>query len=117
MAFTVRIYGHRGIVQGKIVIPQQDSKDSLFMLQQPYEFRAFGVSNGLTAVLLGPSATIPDVSTILRVEVPDSQVIRYEINSPTRSMAADANSPTLSGVTQIMWNPGWSFSFIDSTGT
>jgi hypothetical protein len=117
MAFTVRIYGHRGMVQTKILIPQQDSRDSVFLLQQPYEFRAFGVSNGLTPVLLGPSATIPDVSTVLRVEVPDSQVIRYEINTPTRSVSADANSPTLSGVMQIMWNPGWTFSFIDATGT
>jgi hypothetical protein len=117
MAFTVRAYGYSGIIQGQILIPKQDSKDSLFMLNQPYEFRAFALSNGTTAVTLGPSGTTPDLATILRVEVPDGQQIRYEISKPNLPRTADVNSPILDGRTQIAWGGGWSLSFIDATGT
>lgn len=115
MAFNVRIFGYRGIVQGRIQIPQQDSKDSLFMLMQPYEFAALAVSNGLTPVSMS-SGILPQVdqSKLLRVEVPDGSIIRYEANPPPRAVAATANSPQLSGIQQLMWGPGWTFSFIDA---
>lgn len=118
MAFNVRLYGYRGIVQGLIQIPQQDSKDSLFMLMQPYEFAVLGVSNGLTPVSLS-SGLLPqvDLSRILRVEIPDGSAIRYEANPPSRAVAATANSPILTGIMQLMWGPGWTFSFIDASGT
>jgi hypothetical protein len=115
MAFNVRIYGYRGIVQGIIQIPQQDSKDSLFMLMQPYEFAALGVSNGGTPVTMqSPLLAQSDFSKILRVELPDGALIRYEINPTGRSVAAGNNSPILAGITQLMWGPGWIFSFIDA---
>lgn len=117
MAFVVRAFGYRGVVQGKILIPQQDSKDSLFMLHNPYEFRANVTTNGTSPVQLGPSATLPDLATILRVEVPDGSAIRYEVNTPTRVQAADANSPSLIGFMQLEWGPGWYLSVIDAAGT
>jgi hypothetical protein len=115
MAFNVRIFGYRGLVQGIIQIPQQDSKDSLFMLYQPYEFAALAQSNGATPVNIqspiNPSQS--DLSKILRVEIPDGQGIRYEINPPGRTTAASTNSPSLTGILQIAWGAGWSMSFID----
>lgn len=116
MAFNVRAFGYRGIIQGIIQIPVQDSKDSLFMLYQPYEFAALGASNGLTPVNLTSGLPLSsDHSALLRVEIPDGNAIRYEVNPPNRSVAASANSPYLAGIMQLAWGPGWSFSFIDAS--
>lgn len=116
MSFNVRIFGYRGIVQGQVLIPQQDSKDSLYMLWQPYEFAQLAASNGATPVTMSAGVALgqQDLSTILRVEIPDGNAIRYEINPPPRNVAASANSPSLTGITQIKWGPGWTLSFIDA---
>lgn len=115
MSFNVRIFGYRGIVQGLIQIPQQDSKDSLFMLYQPYEFAALAASNGATPVSMSSGLLAQvDRSLILRVEIPDGQAIRYEINPQGRTASAGNNSPILSGIMQLQWGPGWSFSFVDA---
>jgi hypothetical protein len=117
MAFTVRIFGYRGMFQTPILIPAQDSKDSVFLLSQPYEFAASAPSNGLVAVTLGPTVVTPDLSKILRVEVPDGQTIRYEVSPPGQARVASATSPALSGYQHIMWGAGFALSFIDATGT
>ena len=115
MSFNVRITGYRGIVQSKVQIPQQDSKDSVFLLYQPYEFSLVASSNGSTPVTIGPSGLVlaADFSGILRVEVASGQGIRYEVNPPTRSVAAGNASPSLLGVQMIAWGPGWTLSFVD----
>ena len=104
-------------MQTPIQIPRQDSKDSVFVLYQPYEGATSAISNGLTAVTLGPFANPNDQSSILRVEVPDGQAIRYEANPPSRSAVASGGSPILTGIQHIMWGPGWTLSFIDAAGT
>src|SRR5882672_7901493 len=118
MAFNVRLFGYRGIVQGLIQIPRQDSKDSLFMLYQPYEFAVLGASNGTTPVSLqSPLLAQVDQSRIARVEIPDGNAIRYEVNPPQRTgglVAASTNSPILTGIMQLAWGPGWQLSFIDA---
>ena len=115
MTFNVRITGYRGIVQSKVQIPQQDSKDSVFLLYQPYEFSLVASSNGSTPVTIGPSGLVlaADYSSILRVEVPGGQGIRYEVNPPNRNVAAGNASPSLVGVQSISWGPGWTLSFVD----
>lgn len=115
MSFSVRIYGHRGIAQTTIVDPHQQSNDSLFLLHQPYQWAQTLTTNGTTAVSSTPQS--PDAATILRIEVPDGQSIRYEINSGTRSVAASAQSPLLTGRDQIMWVAGAYLSIIDASGT
>jgi hypothetical protein len=115
MSFNVRCFGYRGIVQGLIQIPQQDSKDSLFMLYQPYEWAQVAASNGATPVSVtsGVLAQV-DRSLIIRVEIPDGSAIRYEINPQGRSISAGNTSPMLTGIMQLQWGPGWSFSFVDA---
>jgi hypothetical protein len=114
MPFNVRFYGHRGIVQGPIVSYLQDSRDSLFMLSQPYEFAILAASNGATPITVqSPFPVSSDITKILRIEIPDGAAIRYEINPQGRSVAASANSPVLTGVMQLNWAAGWSFSFIE----
>jgi hypothetical protein len=116
MSFNVRITGYRGIVQSPVLIPGQDSKDSVYLMNQPYEFSQVAVSNGATPVPMGPSGlpTSTDYSKVLRVEVPAGSAIRYEANPPNRSVAASNISPNLIGVQNIMWGPGWTLSFVDA---
>lgn len=112
MAFNVRTFGYRGIR----AIPRKDfvqfTSDSVSMLDEPYEWRQLLLVNGT----IPPAFTtvLPDLSTIIRVEVPDGQAIRYEINSPGRSVVADASSPRQVGDQQYPFGPGWSISIVDA---
>lgn len=113
MAFNVRVFGHEGLSQMQLIRPQQHSEDSVFQLTQPYKFSEV-ISVGATAVSSAANNT-PNV-TILRVEVPDQQAVRYEINPPSRSVAAGNSSPILSGHDQFVFQPGWTISLIDAAG-
>lgn len=110
----VRIFGHRGMEQLPINIPKQYTADSVFQLVQPYEFAQTLTSNAATAVASAPTAA-PDATQILRVEVPDGQVIRYEVNPPGRAIAASVNSPRLSGINMLYFRQGWTLSIIDAS--
>lgn len=116
MTFNVRITGYRGIVQSPVLIPGQDSKDSVYLMNQPYEFTQVGTSAGASPITLGPSglAVSADFSRIVRVEVPPGSTIRYEVNPPGRSVSAGNTSPSLTGIQNIMWGPGWTLSFVDA---
>lgn len=113
MAFNVRIFGHEGLAQMRLVRPQQFSADSVFQLIQPYKFSQV-ISVGGTAISSSPDNTTN--VTILRIEVPDAQAIRYEINPSGRAVLAGTNSPILSGHDNFQFAPGWSVSFIDAAG-
>jgi|SRR5882672_547602 len=117
LSFNLRVFGYSGILQMPILNPQQDSEDSLYMLYQPYEFGILAASNQGIPVTVGPSGLplYQDYSQILRIEVPDGQAIRYEVNPAGRSVLASASSPILTGVLYVEWGPGWSLSFIDAS--
>ncbi len=119
MAFTLRIYGYRGLTQLPQNLPKQYTADTVFTDTEPYEFRQILVSNGLTPVASAPQPA-PDQTAYVRVEVPDGQSIRYEINPPNRAggaVVASASSPILSGINRFEFHSGWSLSFIDASGT
>lgn len=116
MAFTVRVYGHRGLDQLLVNMPKQFASDAIYQLVQPYEWRGVLAVNGAAPVSSAAQA-IPDLTQILRVEVPDGSAIRYEINPPGRNVPADANSPKLSGVNQFYFRQGYVISMIDAAGT
>lgn len=113
MAFNVRVFGHRGIEQLILNKPRQFSSDSVFQLAQPYEFSEVLLASSV-AVSSSPVSN-PNV-TLLRVEVPDGQTIRYEINPPGRSVVAGTQSASLSGKDQFYFRNGWQISIIDSAG-
>lgn len=111
MAFNVRIFGYRGTRQ--ILARQtQFQSDSVQVLEEPYEFSEVIATNGATAVssVSNPATQVQ----ILRVEVPDGQTIRYEINPPSRAVAAGNASPRLSGVDQFYFQPGWTISIVEA---
>lgn len=112
MAFNVRVFGHRGIRQMPNVLPKQFSSDSVFQLEQPYEF-AETVSVSSVAASSTAQAS-GDKTQVLRIEVPDGQTIRYEINPPGRTTVASSASPSLSGKDQFAFAQGWTVSMIDA---
>lgn len=122
MAFNVRLFGHAGLSRMVVLNAHQFSSDSVFQLAQPYLW-ASGVlsSNGATPVNFTntslPAGQTLDNTRVLRIEVPDGQAIRYEVNPPNRSTLASASSPILTGSNQIAFGSGWQFSFIDASGT
>lgn len=118
--FNVRLFTYQGIVQIHQRLVKQYSADSVFLLDEPYlasQLIAIAAINTAysSAVIAGP-----DKSTLLRIEVPDGQQIRYEINpnGPTASNArvAGNNSPRLSGFDQFAWGAGYSISIADASG-
>lgn len=123
MAFTVRVFGHDGLSRMRVMGSGagQFSSDSVFQLNQPYLWAQQLTTNGTTPVA-STAAPIPtgksvDNTDILRIEIPDAQAIRYEVNQPGRNVAASANSPILSGNNQIKFGVGWTISIIDASGT
>jgi hypothetical protein len=113
MAFNVRIFGYRGNTQMRDALPKQYSADSVRMLVEPYEFGQTLASNGLTPVTSAADTT-HDRVTMIKVEVPDGQTIRYEVQPPVGARAVGVNSPRLSGIDFYEFAPGWTFSFIDA---
>ena len=117
MAFTVRVFGYRGISQLPVVLPKQFSSDGVFQLSQPYEWSD---PKSVSAVAVSTTAQAAgDRTKIVRIEVPDGETIRYEINPPNRAggvVVASANSPSLSGIKHFEFYQGWTLSMIDAAG-
>ena len=121
MSFTVRIFGYSGLTRITVVHDGGvGGQDSVYVLTQAYTWRqqltadAVAVSSIAAAV---PANRTLDPTTLLRIEIPDGQAIRYEVNHSGRNIAADANSPILSGNNQIQFGPGWLLSIRDAAGT
>ena len=111
MTTAVRLFTHRGLVSTPITVTNRDSKDSVYLLEQPY--LAAELLSATTAAVTSSGATAPANASILRVEVEDGKSIRYEINPPSRAVAASANSPVLSGKDQFHFGVGWTISVIE----
>lgn len=112
MAFNVRAFGFRGIVQMLQVNPRQMQSDSVSTLVWPYEWAELLVVNGATPPAFTTQS--PDLATILRLEIPDGQQIRYELNPPNRAVVVGASSPSIGGKENFNWGPGWSISICDA---
>lgn len=122
MSFTVRIYGHQGLARVPITNDGGTyGADSVLMLHLPYLWKQALTSNGTTpvnsTVASIPTGLTVDPTRLLRVEVPDGNIIRYEVSATGTATSATTNSPTLEGNREIMFGPNWVFSFIDASGT
>lgn len=113
MAFNVRVFVHDGIDRLEVSQPRQFGSDSVYVLRQPY----------LNAQVISVSGVVADSAPyadprarLLRVEVPDGQLVRYEINPPGRAIEASNSSPILSGHEQFYFRDGWTISLIDAAG-
>ena len=120
MSFSVRLYGHQGIVPMLVVnTGGQDHKDSVYQLSQPYVWTQTLTASATPVTLTLPITFLPpfnaDVSNVLRIEVPDGQAIRYEISTPNVSRTAGSASPKMSGSDQFQWGTGWSISIVDAS--
>ena len=113
MTAAVKIFSHRGLVAPRVTTTSQTSSDAVFVLEQPYLARE-ALTAGASATA-SSAATCPAETTLLRIEVQDSKTIGLELNPPGRSVAATANSPTLSGKDTYQAGKDWTISVIDLT--
>jgi hypothetical protein len=114
--FNVRVIAFRGIRQLPKVLPQEFSSDSVYQLEHPPEWSQTIIA-GAAAVSTAPD-TVHDRVRIIRIEVPDGEAIRYEINPPNRAggvVAANSNSQRFYGSDEFPFYPGWSLSVIDAS--
>lgn len=120
MAFNVRIYGYRGIIQVRQTMLKQFGSDSVFLLTDPYEFvqRLSVDDSGGGAAVSSAVQAAPDLSEILYVQVPSQKNIRYEVNpngpSASNARVAGINSPMLTGWQLLPWGAGYSLSIADA---
>jgi hypothetical protein len=117
MAYNVRVFRYRGMRQIQHLLDKQFTGDAVFVLDEPY------IGSEVISVSAVAASSAPfsnDGSTIMRLEVPDGQQVRYEINpnGPTASNARVAGnaSPRTSGFDNFQWAPGYTISLIDAAG-
>lgn len=116
MTFNVRVFGYRGTQQIKQINPSQFTSEINEVLYQPYEWSQNIPTNGATAVTTVSVAN--DLATIVVVEIPDGQSVRYEWNTIGRAggaVNAGNNSPRLSGQNVFMWSVGTLISFVEAS--
>jgi len=111
----VRIFGYRGISQVAQSHLRHFNSDSVFVTEEPYLWSQVIELNGATPV---QSAVVADdQATLVRIEVPGTTMIRYEIqpNGPLANTARPAGdaSPALSGFNLFQWFAGASISMVD----
>lgn len=116
--FTVRVFGYAGMVQVQAKNLTQLNSDSVFLLDEPYMWSALIALTDATAKEMPVQAG--DKANIIRIEVPDDQAIRFEINPHGPGLAASrvasTNSPKLTGADQFPWYQGATVSVIDASG-
>lgn len=121
MAFNVRIFGHDGLARLKVMTQTQFASDSVYHLKQPYLWAQNIAVSGVAAPS-APNVTIPtgktqDTTSVIAIEIPDGQAIRYEINPPGNNpRVANTNSPRLTGNNVLEFGPNYTISMIDAAG-
>lgn len=113
MAFDVRTFGFRGLAQIPIINQLQFSADSIYQLVYPYEWVQRVTTAGAVAVST-TARPAGDRTVLVMIEVPDNQIIRFEINPPGRAVAASINSPSLAGRNNFYFQQGWTLSVVDA---
>lgn len=114
MAFNVRVFAYVGLQQMPNILPKQYSSDSVYQMIEPYNW---GQTISVSAVAASSAPVTGDNTNMIRIEVPDGQTVRYEINPPNRPggvVVANVNSPSLSGKDYFYFKSGWSVSLIDA---
>ena len=116
MAFNVRVYGYSGITQLVQSTPRAYAANGPWVLQQPYNWAQFITTNGSNAV--SSTVVLSDPSQLVAIEVPDGNIIRYEINPPGRAggvVAAGNISPRTSGFMVFPWGVGYTVSIVEQS--
>lgn len=110
----VRAFGYRGMRQLPNMANLQFTGDTVYALEEPYEWsQAISVVGIVMDPFVGPGGAA-DLARILRLEVPDGDAVRYEINPPGRNVQAGNASPRLVGMDVFPWATGYSLSLVDA---
>lgn len=112
MSFNVRFFGYRGTRQIQQMVPNQFTSTISEVLVQPYDWSQVVATAGAAPV--STAVISPDLATLVYIEIPDGQSIRYEFNSPGRVVVqAGTVSPKLSGVQIFPWAQGTIISLVE----
>ncbi len=112
MATVVNLFYHRGLVAAPILTRSQDTKDSVFMLEQPYLETAVSITATSTPQT---TAAAPQKTAIVSIEVEDGHAVRCEMLPPGRVGTASAiASPKLTGQQVLQCGPGWTISIVEA---
>lgn len=114
MAFNVRIFGIQGIAQIQQLHVRQFNADSVFLTEEPSVFAQIIVADAAAAI---STANADTKTTLLAIEIPDGQAIRYRV-IPAGWPVEDANTECrrLTGVNMVKFAAGWRISIIDAAG-
>lgn len=113
MAFNIRVFGYRGMRQLPHLAQPQFTSDTIYALEEPYEWsQMLNINGDVMTPFIGPGGS-QDLARIFRIEIPDGSGIRYEINPPGRNVQAGDASPKLIGVDVFPWATGYTFSAVD----
>lgn len=119
MAFNVRIFGYRGVVQVEQRMVKQNTSDTVFLMDDPYEWSQVLNVPGGAGVVASQVNALPDLATIVYVQCPPGQRVRYEVNpqgpNAATSRVAGNASPEGNGWFQLPYSKGMTFSFVDAT--
>lgn len=115
MAYSVNVFGYRGITQITEVMSKHYHADSVQVLVQPYEFRQALLVPAYPGTIES-AAEVMD-TPLLRIEVPDGNTVYFEVNPPNRPggiVLASSLSPSLSGKDIMFFGKGWTISLADA---
>lgn len=119
MAYNLRIFGYSGIIQVAQNLPKQYTADTIFLNNEPCLWSQVIAVSGAAAVSAVINLT-PDPTTLVCIEVPDGQQIRYEVQpqGPTGAEARTAGNASrrASGFFNVAWGSGFTLSIIDAAG-
>jgi hypothetical protein len=112
VVFNVRIFGYRGLQQLAEFLPTKENATRPLRLNEPYEWAQVIAVNDPASNTVFSTPVNPDISTLLKIEIPDGQMVQYDINK-----AIDLKSPFMTGTQIIQWNQGWKLSLIQAFAT
>lgn len=118
MAFNVRIFGYKGIIQIQERMVKQYTAASVFLTEEPCEWSEVLSVTGAPITSTVLTSDQNGGAIICAVEVPDNQAIRYEIQprgpDGTAARTAGNASRKLTGVDVFSWNYGFTISVVDA---
>lgn len=117
-AYNVRVFGYQGVREIPRLNPKQFASDAIQVNDEPPLWsQVLPMVSGSAAVASTISES-PDGATIVVIEIPDGQAIRYELQ-PTGPTATNARTPgnlsrRMAGTEAIAWTNGAILAIVDA---
>lgn len=113
----IRVFGYRGVVPMRMLQMKQFSANAAFVLDEPFSWgeRVTLVGDVASESLAHDDPGTDQAVTLLRVEVPSTESVRYRIIPKNYQVVhANADCPLITGFDNFVFAPGWRISLIDA---